>query len=105
LLILTGASAHAATPERPLVTRSVRNRKSTPLREFRLTGQFAPHQDHEIENEQIPGKLGRSPGGDKIVQRHAGPASLQALTQFEGGSDPDNDQFNGRVAPPDTNGD
>jgi len=107
LLVLAGAlTVRAAVHSRPVATRSTRNRKSAPLRDFRFERPSAPGVEHEIENAEIPGKLGSAPGGDRVVQRRAAPGSLQALAQFEGGSDADNDTIGaGRVAPPDPTGD
>ena len=108
-LLLAGApgslSASAMPVRRPTVTRSARNRKSAPLREYGFSGPSGPALNREIENDEIPGKLGRASGGDPVVQRQAGARSLQSITQFEGGSDADNDSFSGRIVPPDTNGD
>jgi len=108
-LLLAGApgslSASAVPVRRPTVTRSARNRKSAPLREYGFSGPSGPALNREIENDEIPGKLGRASGGDPVVQRQAGARSLQSITQFEGGSDADNDSFSGRIVPPDTNGD
>ena len=109
-LFLVGSSALLAAQKAgqaaPKVRFSVRNGTSKPLRDHRVQGPVAPKPPREIKNKQLPVKDSRGSGPDPAVQRGFGLTTPAELSQFEGGSDDDNEAvIGGRLAPPDTNGD
>ena len=109
-LFLAGSSAllaaQKAGQQAPKVRFSVRNATSKPLRDHRVQGPVAPKPPREIKNKQLPVKNSRGSGPDPAVQRGFGLTTPAELSQFEGGSDDDNEAvIGGRLAPPDTNGD
>jgi Carboxypeptidase regulatory-like domain/S-layer homology domain len=102
-LFAAQTTGKASSP--PKVRFSARNRTSAPLRDYRFVGPLVQRPPREIKNEALPVKASRTTH-DPAVQREFGISQPIELSQFEGGSDADNQAVIGfRLAPPDNDGD
>ena len=105
--LLPAAGAVGATPPRT-VGFATRQGRSARLSDDRAMGPVRPAPPRQVPNRIEEGSESRVSASrtDAVAQRRFGLSQPEALVQFEGASDDDNEAVTGgRIVPPDTEGD